>query len=164
MDKIASFQVDHTRLRKGMYISRIDGDVITYDIRTRTPNQGNVMENDAIHTLEHLIATYVRNSASKDAMVYFGPMGCRTGFYLLIRDSVSHADAISLVRQSLAFVLDYEGEIPGSTEAECGNFREHSLPKAKAEAREMLSVLKDWTSEKLDYGYPGHGPASQSLE
>ena len=151
MKTIASFTVNHDKLDKGMYISRIDGDVVTYDIRMKKPNQGDYLSNGAMHTFEHLFATYVRNSALGDKVIYVGPMGCRTGFYFLLRDAVSHAQALRLVQESFAFIRDFEGVIPGSKPQECGNYLEHDLPGAKAVAEDMLSVLQDWTEEKMVY-------------
>ncbi|MGN0444372.1 MAG: S-ribosylhomocysteine lyase [Acutalibacteraceae bacterium] len=151
MEKIASFRIDHTILPKGMYISRVDGDIITYDIRTRRPNKEAVMENGAIHTLEHLFATYVRNTSFADDVIYFGPMGCRTGFYFLLRNNVSHRDAIALVKEAFEYISKYEGEIPGATEKECGNYRDHDLEGAKKEASAMLEVLSNWKSADLYY-------------
>ena len=133
MKRIASFEVDHTVLEKGMYISRVDGDVVTYDIRTRKPNVEEVMDNASIHTVEHLFATFVRNSQFTDRIIYFGPMGCRTGFYFLVRD-MAHEDAIKLTRDAFAFIASFEGEVPGVSAVECGNYRDHSLEGAKKEA------------------------------
>lgn len=151
MKKIASFTIDHTILPKGMYTSRIDGDCVTYDIRMRLPNKEEVMENGAIHTLEHLFATYVRNSEFASDVIYFGPMGCRTGFYFIVRDKVSPENAIRLTRDALAFCADFEGEVPGVSAKECGNYRDHNLQGAKKEAAAMVSTLKDWSVEKLVY-------------
>ena len=151
MKKIASFTVNHDKLQKGMYISRVDGDVITYDIRMKTPNAGDYLSNGALHTFEHLFATYARNSALSDSVIYVGPMGCRTGCYFLLRDRVSRADALALVRESFAFIEQFEGEIPGSRREECGNYLEHDLPGAKETAADMLRVLKNWTPEKMKY-------------
>ena len=151
MEKIASFSVDHDKLEKGMYISRIDGDVVTYDIRMKKPNGGDYLGNGELHTFEHLFATYARNSEYKDAVIYVGPMGCRTGFYLLLRDSVSGSEAIDLVRESFAFISTFEGEIPGAKRKECGNYLEHDLPGARETAVDMLHVLRDWTEERLAY-------------
>ena len=151
MKKIASFTVNHDVLTKGMYVSRVDGDVITYDIRMKTPNQGDYLNNGAMHTFEHLFATYARNSALSDQVIYVGPMGCRTGFYFLLRDSVSREAALSLVKESFAFIAAFEGKIPGSERIECGNYLEHDLPGAKAVAEDMLKVLESWTAEKMDY-------------
>ncbi len=151
MKKIASFTVDHDKLPKGMYISRVDGDCITYDIRTRVPNKEEVMKNDAIHTLEHLVATYVRNTEFADHIIYFGPMGCRTGFYLITRDKVSNADAIKMIQDALEFSANYTDEIPGITAKECGNYKDHDLNGATNEAKMMLDVLKNWNQELLVY-------------
>ena len=151
MKKIASFTVDHNKLEKGMYISRIDGDVVTYDIRMKKPNGGDYLSNGALHTFEHLFATYARNSSFSDSVIYVGPMGCRTGFYLLLRDSVSADEAITLVKDSFRFIADFEGEIPGTQPKECSNCKEHDLAGAKAIAADMLGVLKDWKSENLKY-------------
>ena len=150
MKRIASFEVDHTNLQKGMYTSRVDGDVVTYDIRTRRPNVEEVMDNASIHTVEHLFATFVRNSAFTDKIIYFGPMGCRTGFYFLVRD-MSESDAINLTRDAFAFIASYEGEIPGVSAAECGNYRDHSLEGAINEAKMFLPVIEKVTVESLKY-------------
>lgn len=150
MERIASFCVDHTKLDRGMYTSRVDGDVTTYDIRMKKPNAGDYLAVPALHTIEHLFATYARNSAWKGNVVYVGPMGCRTGFYLLVRD-MTPADAIRLVQDSFRFMAAYEGDIPGASEVECGNYREQDLDGAKREAAAMLPVLTEWTPEKLAY-------------
>lgn len=150
MEKIESFKIDHTKLEKGMYISRVDGDVVTYDIRTRKPNVEPVMENAAIHTVEHLFATFVRNSEFSKNIIYFGPMGCRTGFYFLTT-GMTHAEAVELTKAALDFIKDYEGEIPGATAVECGNYREHDLAGAKNEAAMQAEVLKNWTDKDLYY-------------
>ena len=138
MERIASFSVDHTKLKPGLYVSRIDGDVVTYDIRMRRPNAGSYLSNGVLHTYEHLFATYVRNTSYGDRIIYVGPMGCRTGFYFLLK-------------QTFAFIASYEGEIPGAAEAECGNYREHDLAGARKAAEEMQAVLADWTPEKMEY-------------
>lgn len=151
MKKIASFTVNHDKLEKGMYVSRIDGDVITYDLRMKKPNQGDYLSNGALHTFEHLFATYARNSPLSDSVIYVGPMGCRTGFYLLLRDKISAADALNLVRDAFRFIADFSGEIPGSKRNECGNYLEHDLAGAKNVAEDMLSVLEKWTVLKMKY-------------
>ena len=151
MEKIASFTVNHDRLEKGMYVSRKDGDVITYDIRMKKPNGGDYLGNGELHTFEHLFATYARNSEYGGQVIYVGPMGCRTGFYLLLRDAVSGLEAIRLVQEAFGFIRDFEGEIPGSRREECGNYREHDLAGARRTAEDMLKVLADWTAEKLTY-------------
>ena len=151
MKKIASFTVNHDVLEKGMYISRIDGDVVTYDIRMKKPNAGDYFAMSAAHTLEHLFATFARNCPLGEYVVYVGPMGCRTGFYLLTRDTITHAQAIELVQKSMAFARDFEGVIPGSTKAECGNYLDHDLQGAKALAADMCAALKNWQEKDLIY-------------
>ncbi len=151
MKRIASFSVNHDVLEPGMYLSRIDGDAVTYDIRIKKPNGGEYLANGAMHTFEHLFATYARNTVYADQILYVGPMGCRTGFYLLLRDKVSHAEAIRLVQESMAFIAAYEGEIPGTNKIECGNYLEHDLPGAKKEAAVMVRVLEHWTPEMMKY-------------
>ena len=150
LKQIASFQVDHRKLTEGMYTSRVDGDVVTYDIRMVRPNCGTYLGYGAIHSIEHLFATYVRSGPQSDKVIYFGPMGCRTGCYFLVR-SMEPAAAIELVREAMEFIAGYEGAIPGASEAECGNYREHDLEGARAAARKMLPILADWTVDKLAY-------------
>ena len=151
MKQIASFTVNHDTLTKGMYVSRIDGDVVTYDIRMKKPNGGDYLTNGAMHTFEHLFATYARNASYGTADLYVGPMGCRTGFYLLLREDVSRKQALDLVKESFRFIAGFEGEIPGAKPRECGNYKEHDLPGAKSVAKDMLDVLKDWNEEKMQY-------------
>ena len=155
MERIASFNVNHDTLEKGMHISRIDGDIVTYDIRMKKPNMGDYVSNEALHTFEHLFATYARNSEISDKVIYIGPMGCRTGFYLLMRDTATRQQAIDLARESFKFISEYKGEIPGAARSECGNSEEHNLEAARAVAIDMIEVLKDWNEEKLDYDYEG---------
>ena len=153
MERIASFCVDHTKLQPGMYLSRQDGangEILTWDIRMKQPNKGSYLSPAAAHTLEHLFATYARNSKYSSGVVYVGPMGCLTGFYLLTQ-GMPHEDAIELTRAALRFIAEYEGEVPGATAAECGNYREQDLPGAKAAAARMLPVLEDWTPADLSY-------------
>lgn len=140
MRKITSFTVDHDFITEGMYISRIDGDVTTYDLRTRIPNAGDYMDNLTMHSLEHMFATYVRNSAIGDSVIYFGPMGCRTGFYLLVRD-VPSEEVVRVVKQVLAAIAEHDGEMFGASRKECGNYRELSLDAAKTEAARYLAAL-----------------------
>ncbi|TFG80514.1 MAG: S-ribosylhomocysteine lyase [Spirochaetales bacterium] len=149
---IASFQIDHTKLAKGMYISRTDGDVVTYDIRMKKPNTEAVITNAAIHSIEHLVATYLRSSPFSGGVLYFGPMGCRTGFYLLTR-GISHADAITLTREAFEFLSSYDGPLPGASEMECGNWKEHDLAGARAEAAAFAPVLDGYTEAMLAYGH-----------
>ena len=151
MERIARFSVNHDLLDKGMYISRVDGDVVTYDIRMKKPNGGDYLGNGELHTFEHLFATYARNSGFRDSVIYVGPMGCRTGFYLLLRDTVSGEEAIRLVRQSFAFIAAFEGEIPGAKRQECGNWLEHDPENAKQEAAAYLRVLKHCSADTMVY-------------
>ncbi len=151
MKRIASFTVNHDTLEKGMYISRVDGDIVTYDIRMKKPNGGDYLRMSAAHTLEHLFATYARNSKRGEQIIYVGPMGCRTGFYFLVRDALSHEEAIALVYESMRFARDFEGEIPGSKKEECGNYLDHDLQGAKELGKEMAEILKSWTVADLQY-------------
>lgn len=150
MERIASFCVDHNKLMPGIYTSRVDGDIITYDIRMRKPNTPPFLANPVLHTFEHLFATFARNSALKDQVIYFGPMGCRTGFYLLLRN-VEPSDAIHLVADVFQKIADYSGPIPGAAAAECGNYLEHDLDGAVREAKDFLPLIKNWTVEDLKY-------------
>lgn len=150
LKKIASFEVNHNTLKQGIYTSRIDGDVVTYDIRLKKPNGGDYLKNGAMHTAEHIVATFVRNSEYSDKIIYFGPMGCRTGFYLLVRDLKSKA-VIELVKNAFRFLRDFEGKIPGVSAIECGNYLEHDLETAKKEAADYLPFIENWTVENLEY-------------
>ena len=147
MERIASFCVDHTKLDRGMYLSRQDGDVLTWDIRMKKPNHGDYLSTGAAHTLEHLFATYARNSEYKDGVIYVGPMGCRTGFYLLTR-GLTPAEALSLTVESFRFMAAFEGDVPGASEVECGNYRDMDLPAAKAEAAAMLPARPHGLSDQ----------------
>lgn len=144
MERIASFSVDHDLIERDIYISRIDGDVTTYDMRTRRPNMGDYMDNVTMHSLEHMFATYIRNSDIGDRVLYFGPMGCRTGFYLLVRD-VKPERVLDEVEKALERVAEHNGEMFGATRKECGNYRELSLDAAKKEARSYLEALRSRT-------------------
>ena len=150
MKRIESFCVNHDKLKKGLYLSRVDGDVITYDLRFVRPNTPPCLENAGMHTLEHLFATYVRSSAFEDNIIYFGPMGCRTGFYFLTR-GLSHEDAIALTIEALTFIAAYEDAIPGTTKAECGNYLEHDLDKAREYAAFLAETIQNWTPDMLVY-------------
>lgn len=151
MNKIESFKVNHDILEKGVYISRVDTDIVTYDVRVKKPNGGDYLSNEAMHTIEHIFATFVRNSRYSQSVIYFGPMGCRTGFYLLLRDTVSRSDALELIKEAFAFVAAFEGEIPGNTRIECGNYLEHDLNSAKAEAEQMIKVLEGFGEDDMIY-------------
>ena len=150
MERIASFTVNHNTLNRGIYTSRIDGDITTYDIRFKLPNGGNYLQNAAMHTIEHLFATFVRNSEYKNEIIYFGPMGCRTGFYFLVRN-ITPSEVIVLIQNALCFISEYQVEIPGVSQIECGNYLEHDLIGAKAECSEMLSVVKNYSVDMLNY-------------
>ena len=150
MERIASFEVNHDVLQRGLYTSRVDGDITTYDIRMKLPNKGNYLNNPAMHTVEHIVATFVRNSCFKERIIYFGPMGCRTGFYLLTRD-IDPKDVIDLVRDAFVFLRDYKGDIPGVSSIECGNYLEHDLKDAQREAAEYIPVLDGYTVAQLKY-------------
>ncbi|MGN0593029.1 MAG: S-ribosylhomocysteine lyase [Ruminococcus sp.] len=151
MKKIASFTVNHDLLDRGVYVSRIDGDAVTYDIRVKKPNQGDFISPKALHTMEHLLATYVRNSVYSDGIIYAGPMGCRTGFYLVTRDTIPKNEILALLREAFQYIAAFQGEIPGSKRAECGNYLEHDLKAANREAREYLDVLETITEQNMNY-------------
>lgn len=151
MKRIASFSVNHDLLERGLYISRVDGDVVTYDIRMKKPNGGDYLQNSAIHTFEHLFATYARNSKYADSVIYFGPMGCRTGFYFLVRDNMGHGEVIDLVTNAMKFISEFTGEIPGSKREECGNYLDHDLNGAKKDAEAMLAVMENIGEKDLYY-------------
>ena len=150
MERIASFCVDHNSLLPGIYTSRIDGDIVTYDIRMRRPNLPPYLTNPVLHTMEHLLATFTRNSAWKDHVIYFGPMGCRTGFYLLLRD-MNPADAVQLIVDTFRKIVDFSGPIPGASASECGNYLEHDLAGAVHEAKAFLPVIQNWETKQLSY-------------
>ena len=151
MKKIASFEVNHDILEKGLYTSRIDGDAITYDIRMKVPNKGDYLSTGGMHSIEHLFATYARNSSLSENVIYVGPMGCRTGFYLILRDTVDKNSVLELVRDSMKFIRDFDGEMPGGKRQECGNYLDHNIPEAKEVAKDMLRVLENWKEEDFVY-------------
>ena len=146
--QIASFSVDHRKIGEGIYISRIDGDVTTYDMRTRRPNAGDYMDNVTMHTFEHLFATYVRNSAIGDDVIYFGPMGCQTGFYLLVRNS-DNERTLGVVKSVLSSIIAHQGDVPGNSEIECGNYRSLDLVSAQREALKYLDILNSKDNDFL---------------
>ena len=155
MQKIASFQVNHLNLLPGLYLSRLDQrdgcPVTTFDLRMTAPNREPVMDTPAIHTIEHLGATFLRNSMRKEEIVYFGPMGCRTGFYLIVFGKQSPEDIYPLITEMCDFILEFEGEIPGARPEECGNWSEQNLNMAKYYIRKYRSEL---TGNKR-FSYPG---------
>ena len=150
-DRIASFSVDHDVIDAGIYISRIDGDVTTYDLRTRRPNMGEYMDNLTMHSVEHMFATFVRSSKISDRVIYFGPMGCQTGFYLLVRDA-ENAEVLSVVKSVLDRIIKHDGEMFGATRKECGNYKNLDLAAAKDECERYLAVLN---SKENDFTYGG---------
>lgn len=165
MKRIESFEINHDLLVPGIYISRIDhvGDhaITTFDIRVKRPNCGDFMPLNAMHTIEHIGATFFRNSAIRDKVIYFGAMACSTGFYLvlagdyLVKDGGknwqtsedSHSETIRLIIEMFRFLADFEGDVPGATRIECGNYKAHDLPAAKEIAREMLSNMSEFKFE-----------------
>ncbi len=142
--RIASFSVDHDKIGVGIYISRIDGDITTYDLRTKIPNGGDYLDDVTMHSVEHMLATFLRNSKMSEKVIYFGPMGCRTGFYLLVRNACND-EVLSELKLALKKTIDYDGEIFGGTRKECGNYKCLSLDSAKFECKKYLDAL-----EKLD--------------
>ena len=151
MERIKSFQINHNILEPGLYISREDDNVITYDLRTRKPNAGDYMDNATMHSLEHMFATYSRNSKVSDKVVYFGPMGCQTGFYFLVKD-LAPVEVFELTKQLLADILAYEGPVFGASAIECGNYANLDLNLAKAEAARYLEVLNN--QKNMEFTYP----------
>ncbi len=140
LTRIASFSVNHDFIDEGIYISRIDGDITTYDLRTRKPNMGDYMDNLTMHSLEHLFATYIRNSEIGADVIYFGPMGCQTGFYLLVRNA-SNEKVLLIVRDVLRKITLHSGDMPGAKREECGNYLNLSVEAARLEAEKYLAHI-----------------------
>lgn len=158
MEKIASFTINHLKLLRGIYVSRVDtlpnGDVITtFDIRMKQPNREPTVSQSALHTIEHLAATYLRNQPEwKDKVIYWGPMGCCTGNYLLMSGKLTSKDILPLMQDTFRFIAEYEGSIPGATARDCGNYTLNNLPMAKWEARKyLIEVLENIKDENLEY-------------
>lgn len=157
MEKIPSFTIDHNRLLRGIYVSRKDkvgGDTVTtFDIRMKEPNREPALHPGALHTIEHLAATYLRNDSEwKDSIVYWGPMGCLTGNYLLMKGDLQPADIVELMKRTFAFVAEFEGDVPGAAPQDCGNWLLHDLPMARWEARKYLEeVLENIREENMNY-------------
>ena len=152
MERIASFQVDHTKLKPGIYLSRRDGEVTTFDLRFKKPNTGDLLTNAEMHSVEHIIATLLRNSPQKDAVIYFGPMGCQTGFYFLFDSrQLTDAQAVQLVKDIFAAGAAYSGPMPGKSEVECGNFFNLEVSLANAQCAFYRDVIRDWTEADLSY-------------
>lgn len=157
MEKIPSFTIDHNRLLRGIYVSRKDkvgGDTVTtFDIRMKEPNREPALHPGALHTIEHLAATYLRNDSEwKDSIVYWGPMGCLTGNYLLMKGDLQPADIVELMKRTFRFVAEFEGDVPGAAPQDCGNWLLHDLPMARWEARKYLEeVLENISEENMSY-------------
>ena len=156
MEKITSFTIDHIRLQPGLYVSRKDAvgseTVTTFDLRLTSPNEEPVMNTAEVHTIEHLAATFLRNDpAWKDRVLYFGPMGCRTGFYLLLSGDLSSQDVLPLVTDCFRFIRDYRGEVPGASPRDCGNYLDMNLSMANYWADRYVSVLENITPDRLQY-------------
>lgn len=158
MEKIASFTINHLKLLRGIYVSRVDtlpnGDVVTtFDIRMKQPNREPAVSQSALHTIEHLAATYLRNQPEwKDKVIYWGPMGCCTGNYLLMSGKLTSKDILPLMQDTFRFIAEYEGSIPGATARDCGNYTLNNLPMAKWEARKyLIEVLENIKVENLEY-------------
>ncbi len=149
--KIASFTVDHDLLTEGIYVSRVDGDVTTYDLRTRVPNGGDYMDNLTMHSVEHMLATYLRSGELSDDVIYFGPMGCQTGFYLLVRDA-DNERVLSAVKSALTATVNHSGAMFGAVRRECGNYRNLDLASAQRECKRYLDILN---SKDNDFIYKG---------
>ena len=150
-EKIQSFKIDHNKLKEGIYISRTDGDIVTYDLRTRKPNMGDYMDNATMHSVEHMIATYIRSSSIGSSVIYFGPMGCQTGFYLLVKEERPQT-VLSVLKETLEKVITHEGEVFGASEIECGNYKNLDIDKAKNECSRYLDVLNSY---EPDFKYKG---------
>lgn len=157
MEKIASFTIDHERLEPGVFVSRQDrtpsGDVITtFDIRMTRPNREEALSPKALHAMEHLAATFLRNHPEwKDRVVYWGPMGCCTGNYLILQGNLESRDILPLMRETMRFVADFEGDVPGATPRDCGNYSFMDLEAAKAAAADYLDILSNPSPENLSY-------------
>ena len=149
MRKIASFSVNHDKIVEGIYVSRIDGDITTYDMRMRKPNMGDYIDNITMHSLEHMFATYIRNSSIGENVIYFGPMGCQTGFYLLTRD-LENEKVLEAVKEVLTRIINHDGEMFGNTREECGNYRNLNLECAQLESKRYLDVLN---SKEVSFKY-----------
>ena len=152
MERIASFTVDHNVLVPGLYYSRRDGSVVTFDLRFKKPNTGDLLTNAEMHSIEHIIATMLRNSPAKDAVVYFGPMGCQTGFYFLFHnDLLTIEDAVERVKKVFADAAVYDGEMPGKSAKECGNYVNLDVALAREQCKFYSALITDWSVEKLAY-------------
>ena len=152
MERIAIFTVDHTVLVPGLYLSRRDGTTVTFDLRFKKPNTGDLLSNAELHSVEHIIATLLRNSPQKDAVIYFGPMGCQTGFYFLFDgEQLSNANAVRLLQRVFTAAAKFDGAMPGASARECGNYRNLDVELARRCCAYYADVIADWSEEKLVY-------------
>ena len=152
MERIASFTVDHTVLVPGLYLSRRDGTTVTFDLRFKKPNTGDLLSNAELHSVEHVIATLLRNSPQKDAVIYFGPMGCQTGFYFLFDgEKLSNANAVRLLQRVFTAAAKFDGAMPGASARECGNYRNLDVELARRCCAYYADVIADWSEEELVY-------------
>jgi len=157
MEKIASFTIDHIKLQPGIYVSRKDNvgteTLTTFDLRMTSPNEEPVMNTAEMHTIEHLAATFLRNHPEwKERVIYFGPMGCRTGFYLILAGDLSSRDIVPLMQEMYRFIADFEGDVPGASAKDCGNYLDMNLPMAKFLARKYLTeIVENITEDRLTY-------------
>lgn len=151
MERIKSFTINHDILVPGFYISRVDGDITTYDMRTRRPNMGDYMSDLTMHSVEHMFATYIRNSEIAEDVIYFGPMGCQTGFYLLVRNA-NDKHVFEITKHVLQQIVEHDGPVFGASAVECGNYRNLDITAAKTECATYLEVLKQQTN--MGFTYP----------
>lgn len=151
MQRIKSFQINHNILEPGFYISRQDDDIITYDLRTRKPNAGDYMSNIAMHSVEHMFATFARNSKIADDVVYFGPMGCQTGFYFVVRKQTPSA-VFEITKEIVDKIIAHDGDVFGASAIECGNYLNLDINEAKKECEKYKKVLDNWTN--MEFSYP----------
>lgn len=151
MERIKSFTINHDILMPGFYISRVDGDITTYDMRTRRPNMGDYMSDLTMHSVEHMFATYIRNSEIAEDVIYYGPMGCQTGFYLLVRNA-NDKRVFEITKNVLQQIVEHDGPVFGASAVECGNYRNLDITAAKTECATYLEVLKQQTN--MEFTYP----------
>jgi len=171
MERIASFQVDHKKLNRGIYVSRLDeinGNYITtFDVRMKLPNREPVINIAELHTIEHLGATFLRNHPTrKDEIIYFGPMGCRTGFYVILKGKLESKDIVELMKEMFDFISKFEGDIPGASAIECGNYLDQNLPMARYEAKKYLEETLNNIKEEnvlIIFDYPMYSKVAKVL-
>ncbi len=155
--KVSSFEVNHDKLLPGVYVSRIDTvgaeKLTTFDLRMKKPNMETVLDNGAIHTIEHIMAVYLRTLSGdfSETVLYVGPMGCRTGMYLILKGEPKPSDIVPTLKELFSYIVNFEGEVPATTSIECGNYRDHDLEGAKKEAKLYLEILENITEETMNY-------------